>query len=156
MYEVHIFNTIHVRANTFNRVPLLVPAMTVHLLQARSHDHFTSSWSKNRLELSLLVLKRLEENYPAASLVYELFAHAQDRSSLPFGMSRSCSASYLTRTSSNHSSPWSDVSRDYFNPMATSGMNGWTSPDMGPGTELWNMTPPEKLFFPFDDLMSRL
>ncbi|KAK4497772.1 hypothetical protein PRZ48_010425 [Zasmidium cellare] len=138
-------------------VPLLVPAMTIHLLQARSHDHFTSSWSKNRLELSLLVLKRLEENYPAASLVYELFAHAQDRNSLPFGISRPGSTSYLTRTASNYSSPWSEISRDSFsNPMASSGLNGWTSPDLGPGMELWNMTPPEKLFFPFDDLMSRL
>lgn len=55
-------------------IPLLVPSMTIHLLQAKSHDQFTSSWSRSRLDQCLLVLKRLEANYPGAALVHQLFA----------------------------------------------------------------------------------
>lgn len=69
-------------------VSLLIPAMTVHLHEVHSSDQFTKAWSHNRLDFCLLVLKHLERNYPAATLVHELFVHARDKNSLPFGIAR--------------------------------------------------------------------
>jgi hypothetical protein len=68
-------------------VSLLIPAMTIHLHEVRSSDQFAKAWSHNRLDFCLLVLKHLESNYPAATLIHKLFVHARDRNCLPFGLS---------------------------------------------------------------------
>ena len=51
--------------------------MTIHLRQSRSEDRSTRAWGKNRLDLCLLVLKQLEDLYPSAALLHELFVGAQ-------------------------------------------------------------------------------
>lgn len=68
-------------------VSLLIPAMTIHLHEVRSSDQFAKAWSHNRLDFCLLVLKHLENNYPAATLIHKLFVHARDKNCLPFGLS---------------------------------------------------------------------
>lgn len=68
-------------------VSLLIPAMTIHLYEVRSSDQFAKAWSHNRLDFCLLVLKHLENNYPAATLIHKLFVHARDKNCVPFGLS---------------------------------------------------------------------
>ena len=67
-------------------VTLLVPAMATHLWDSKTTDVFAKSMAKNRLDLCLLVMKKLENNYPAAALLYDLFVHANENGNLPYGI----------------------------------------------------------------------
>ncbi|KAM3423468.1 hypothetical protein BST61_g898 [Cercospora zeina] len=142
-------------------VPLLVPSMTVHLVQARSHDHFTSSWSKNRLELSLMILKRLEDNYPAAAVVHRLFS--QNKNEHPAAVQFNHFSNPTPPSSLGKSPPnnvvnhWQGAPLDLHAPLNMGlpcNAPQWDSPDMGPGFDLWTMTPPTdgQMFFQLDDL----
>lgn len=151
--------------------------MTIHLLQARSHDHFTSSWSRNRLELSLLVLKRLEDNYPAATMVYDLFANARESSQMPFklgsSMTSQMSVPDYQPQYSHHKASWASQSIDLGTPSRLHHKPSWASasidlgtpsgvshhwptpPSLSPCSDMksdWMSLSPENVFFPLDDL----
>ena len=152
-------------------IPLLVPSMAVHHLQAKSQDPFTSTWSRSRLDQCLLVLKRLEDNYPAAALVHQLFVD-KNTSHSPFDMSRDSVGSIdMSREVSTGSldipqgnlPQWQGLPLDIHVPgslcIPHATAQQWSSPDLdvqildSDFPELWNFSPPEgKLFFPLDDI----
>ena len=78
--------------------------MTIHLHEVRSSDQLARAWSYNRLDFCLLVLKHLERSYPAATIVHELFVHARDKNSVPFGISHG-----RHTTQSNHDQNRDDI-----------------------------------------------
>lgn len=59
--------------------PMLVPAMQAHLLESRSGDHLSRSVGLHKLELCLMVLREVEETYPAATMIRNLFVEAVSR-----------------------------------------------------------------------------
>ena len=59
-------------------IPLLVPAMVTYLGMARSSDPELSLQSKETLGVYVWLLTALEENYPAAGIVKNVFAAAQE------------------------------------------------------------------------------
>ncbi|KAI9743768.1 MAG: hypothetical protein M1818_002501 [Claussenomyces sp. TS43310] len=64
-------------------IPLIVPAMFTHLMAVRSKVLLTSQLGAHKLDLCLLFLKTLENNYPAAGIVHRLFLAANNRKGKP-------------------------------------------------------------------------
>lgn len=109
--------------------------MHAHLMEATSADNFTRSLGSNRLDLCLLVLHELEQNYPAATIVHTLFTQARAN----YSNSAQCRfvSGQSSSTADDHSDsiePASQVSNQsgplndsfYFGPM-TDFMDPWTS-----------------------------
>jgi hypothetical protein len=98
----------------------------------------------------LLVLKRLENNYPAAALIHELFSRAKDNNGIPFGISDGLSKNNSTTSpESAHTANtlvdmssaelWSSAGFDLLNTFSSEiglfsveDMNFWTG-DIGEG-----------------------
>lgn len=138
-------------------VPLLVPSMAIHSLQAKSHDPFTSSWSRSRLELYLMVLKRLEDCQLTMPSTTQMFTHPNGKSLLPFDLSRQSSMSSLDSSYETATPHWTAPSLDFHHQQTSASLPGqpalWQSSELNHGFDLWNFTPPEdKLFFPLDDI----
>nr|POF17320.1 cutinase transcription factor 1 beta [Quercus suber] len=143
-------------------VPLLVPAMTIHLLESKSNDPFTRSWSKNRLDLCLLVLKRLEDNYPAASLVHDLFTHAKDKDASPSGISPHSGLPKVDTPNPGNVMPWDGGSIDRQASVGSTSVSSnlpistqtWPNPSSSASftPDIWNTIFPEQLLFPLDDM----
>jgi len=106
----------------YYRVSLLIPTMTIHLKEVQSSDRLAKAWSHNRLDFCLLVLKHLERNYPAATLVHELFVHARDKNSVPFGISGSHHATQNTTDQIRDDSGSRNIKNDHMS-LDTSSSN---------------------------------
>lgn len=54
-------------------IALIVPAMITHLKAARSNVPLTRQLGAHKLELCLMFLQALQNNYPAAGIIHRLF-----------------------------------------------------------------------------------
>ena len=60
-------------------ISLLVPAMITHLTAVKSKVALTSQLGAHRLELCLMFLRGLEDNYPAAGIIGRLFLAVREK-----------------------------------------------------------------------------
>ncbi|KAJ8129427.1 hypothetical protein O1611_g4205 [Lasiodiplodia mahajangana] len=65
-------------------VPVLVPAMNSHLLESKSPDPLIRQSSLNKLDLFMIVLRKIQNVYPSATFVHGLFSQAIERLNSPY------------------------------------------------------------------------
>ncbi|CAN8103247.1 unnamed protein product [Discula destructiva] len=64
-------------------VPVFVPAMTTHLSDAKSSDPLRRQLCLNRLNVFMMVLRKIQDVYPSATFIHGLFAQAIERITAP-------------------------------------------------------------------------
>ncbi|KAI3316847.1 hypothetical protein HD806DRAFT_527558 [Xylariaceae sp. AK1471] len=64
-------------------VPLLVPAMNSHLLESKSSDPLIRQSSLNKLDLYMMVLKKIQDVYTSATFIHGLFLQAIEKLNSP-------------------------------------------------------------------------
>jgi hypothetical protein len=64
-------------------VPLLVPAMNSHLLESKSADPLIRQSSLNKLDLYMMVLKKIQDVYTSATFIHGLFLQAIEKLNSP-------------------------------------------------------------------------
>ncbi|KAI0479874.1 hypothetical protein F4859DRAFT_477602 [Xylaria cf. heliscus] len=64
-------------------VPVLVPVMNSHLLESKSPDPLIRQSSLNKLDLFMIVLRRIQNLYSSATFVHGLFLQAIERLNSP-------------------------------------------------------------------------
>lgn len=64
-------------------VPLLVPAMNSHLLESKSTDPLMRQSSLNKLDLIMIVLKKVQDIYSSATFIRGLFLQAIEKINSP-------------------------------------------------------------------------
>lgn len=62
---------------------MLVPAMTGHLGEAKSSDPLQKQLSLNRLNIFMMVLRRIQDIYSSATFIHGLFSQAIDKMTAP-------------------------------------------------------------------------
>ncbi|KAI1747776.1 hypothetical protein F4782DRAFT_398041 [Xylaria castorea] len=65
-------------------VPLLVPVMNSHLLESKSSDPLIRQSSLNKLDLFMIVLRKIQNVYSSATFVHGLFLQAIERLNSPY------------------------------------------------------------------------
>ncbi|KAI1820375.1 hypothetical protein F4861DRAFT_545743 [Xylaria intraflava] len=65
-------------------VPVLVPAMNSHLLESKSPDPLIRQSSLNKLDLFMIVLRKIQNVYPSATFVHGLFLQAIEKLNPPY------------------------------------------------------------------------
>lgn len=58
---------------------MLVPAMTGHLGEAKSSDPLQKQLSLNRLNIFMMVLRRIQDVYSSATFIHGLFSQAIEK-----------------------------------------------------------------------------
>lgn len=58
-------------------VSLLPPAMQVHLMESKSRKTLPGQLASNKLDICLMVLAELRDNYPSSTIIYDLFTSAK-------------------------------------------------------------------------------
>ncbi|CAJ2509285.1 Uu.00g143110.m01.CDS01 [Anthostomella pinea] len=64
-------------------VPVLVPAMNSHLLESKSTDPLIRQSSLNKLDLFMMVLKKIQDVYSSATFIHGLFLQAIEKLNSP-------------------------------------------------------------------------
>lgn len=62
---------------------MLVPAMTGHLGEAKSSDPLQKQLSLNRLNIFMMVLRRIQDVYSSATFIHGLFSQAIEKMTAP-------------------------------------------------------------------------
>ncbi|KAK6076369.1 cutinase transcription factor 1 beta [Seiridium cupressi] len=109
-------------------VPLLVPAMNSHLLESKSSDPLIRQSSLNKLELFMMVLRKIQDVYSSATFIHGLFLQAIEKLTSPH---------YTGENTPQHFSP-------RHNPMAdsTSLANSQGGENQIPMDALWQFDDP--------------
>lgn len=115
-------------------VSLIVPAMVAHLKAAESKVRLTSQLGTYRLELCLMFLIALEDNYPAAGIIHQLFLAVKETKGKKNDKSSAMQDSMPQ--SSNH-----------YSPNATEVSNNETPPSIRPGESAFALLPGQDQLF---------
>ncbi|KAH6657147.1 fungal-specific transcription factor domain-containing protein [Truncatella angustata] len=118
-------------------VPLLVPAMNSHLLESKSLDPLIRQSSLNKLDLFMIVLRKVQDIYSSATFIHGLFLQAIEKLTSPQYTGTNTPLQISQRQNSITDSTSQVISQDSVNHITID--NFWQFDD--PVFDVWDLLP---------------